>query len=195
MKIIENKIVENGKFSAFNSGLPRSSFLTARNDGSSVVGKVTNCKFAIFLLCMLLLMSCNLRSDRPIDILQPNFNLTLGKLLKDSFCFRPEGAHCILSKQVGDTLLYYQFDDDNCNRKSKPRYMFCQFPISNDNTIEDIESLFWDRMYFVMCEGEKNDLLEIFYIKHQLKGYIFCCTINRVNNTLTLSYHYPQIDN
>ena len=34
MKAIENKkqIVENGKCSAFNSGLLRSSFLTARND-------------------------------------------------------------------------------------------------------------------------------------------------------------------
>ena len=32
MKIIENKIVENGKFSASKSGLPRSSCLTARND-------------------------------------------------------------------------------------------------------------------------------------------------------------------
>ena len=148
-------------------------------------------KESILLLCTLLVMGCNHPNTKQRDILHPNFNLTVKTLMKDGFYHIPEDVF-ILGKQINDTLLYYQFDDD-ANKKSKPAYMFCKFPISSTNA-DSVENFLYGRDFFRLCEYKNNDFLDCFYVKHQYKGYIFSCTINKVDNTLTLSYFYPQID-
>ena len=148
-------------------------------------------KFIFVLLILMFIVGCNSFNDKQIDVLRPDFNLTVGKLIKSGFYSIPEDVP-ILGKQIGDTLLYYQFDD-NLDRKSKPQYMFCKFPISNINT-DSIENFFERRMCFNMCEYKNNNLLETFYIKHQQKGYVFQCIVDKKNYTLTLCYTYPQID-
>jgi len=154
--------------------------------------KIGNRKRATFLLFTLLIFTgCNNSNEKQTDILQPDFNITVDKLMQNGFYPIPEDVF-IIGKQIGDTLLYYQFDD-NANIKSKPRYMFCEFPISSIN-IDSVDIFLEDRMYFRMCEYKNTDLLHIFYIKHQFKGYFFECTINKINKTLGLCYTYPQID-
>ena len=148
-------------------------------------------KKAIFLLSILLTLGCNPHSRKEVNILHPDFHLTAKKLLKDGFYEMPEDVP-ILGKQLEDTLLYYQFDE-NMTLNSSPVYMLCEFPVKSVNR-DSIENFLWERNYQRICEYESDDSFEIFYIKHHLKNYIYYCSIDIKNYKLFLSYSYPQID-
>ena len=147
-------------------------------------------KKSIFF-CVLLAMGCNHIKDNPQDILHPQFNLTFDGLLKDGFVGMPEDV-LILGKQIGDTLLHYQFDN-KATGKSKPLYMFCAFPIKSINT-DSIERFFWGRSCFRICEYQNDDFSETFYVKHQFKRYIYQVIIDKKKYRLSVNYAYPEID-
>ena len=136
-------------------------------------------------------MGCNRQINKPIDIFRPDFNLSFDGLLKDGFYGLPEDVP-LLGKQIGDTLLYYQFDD-KMTGKSKPIYMLCTFPVKSINT-DSLERFFWGRNCFRICEYQNDDFSEIFYVQHQLKRFIYQCTIDKKNHRLSINYSYPQID-
>ena len=149
-------------------------------------------KKAVFIsLSILLTIGCSSRNHERFNILYPDFHLTAKKLLKNGFYGMPEDVP-ILGKQIGDTLLYYQFDDDMTLR-SKPIYMLSEFPIKSTNR-DTIESFLWERNYQRICEYKSDDSFEIFYIKHYLKNYIYQCSIDIKNYKLFLCYSYPQIN-
>ena len=111
-------------------------------------------KLISLYLFILLFSGCKHSKNTATDIFNPQFNLTLGGLIKDGFDGIPESVP-LLGKQIGDTLVYYQFDSWT-DKKGKPTCIFCEFPISSIDK-DSINHFFEERGCFIIWESQKND--------------------------------------
>ena len=88
------------------------------------------------------------------------------------------------------TLLYHIFDW-NAGNRSQQSHRFCKFPIKNleKDFIKDYLEVY--KGLFIINPSSLFDITG-FYIKDGLHNFIFHCSIDKEDSTMTISYGYPQ---
>lgn len=135
--------------------------------------------------------------DTPTNIFEPNFDLDFSDIQSQGFR-RPEGEGIdvlILSKHIGDTLIYFQFEAESEEFKDqKPVAMFAQYPI-NSFELDSISMLLEYKDVVIKSDTscwKKKERLILFNTKNKL---FFEASIDREKGypCLFILFKYPEI--
>ena len=156
----------------------------------------------IFFLYFLLIFECsNEKTNENRSLFDSFLNLdrkNVKILLKRDYVPGNEISSGTLKKEIGDTLLYYQFPNTEDNSK-KPIAKFMRIPIQDYDNIRD---LFNDYELDTICHS-KTELNYVSIVKNMKNGMIFTIKIyhdstyieyNVNKKFLYLKYDYLKIN-
>lgn len=154
-----------------------------------VFNKANTICATLIVLTFSISSSCCRDFDKDFKALEPEFDITLRCLLKNGFEGVPEDVP-ICAKQIGDTLVYFQFRDAD-KLSCKPSVRCCKFKLKNLD-IDSIKHELWPEYnYMIISEiDEMEGKYQRFYLRDCKKNYYFDVSIDKNDSTIVLFYHY-----
>ncbi|WP_113922117.1 hypothetical protein [Cognataquiflexum aquatile] len=155
-------------------------------------------KNSIVFSLILIVLSCSAKNRKSIgDIFNPDFQLTYKDIEGNGFKF-PYGEVDVpmLVKQYGDTTVAYQFDDSVFSVKSKPVYMWIEFPIDGAS----VGDYFWYRNNCVIvCQSKNDSGRDVFTVRNTRNNYFYGASIweseeDTTNFKLLIDFHFPKFE-
>lgn len=131
-------------------------------------------------------------SETYVNILKPSFNVSMRTLLDNGFRVATnEGMDVpILEKHIGDSLVYYQFQNDG-DDDSSPIMMFVELPIARKDSLEFV----YTHAYSPTCSSMTSGI-QRFIVQNQTNRLFYKYSIapeDSVTLSVLISLDFPVL--